>query len=554
MSVACHRSGNEMADEEVRRGREAFAERAWQATHAHLARAAERAPLEGGDLELLATSIFMLGHEEEWTSHLERAHQAHLDAGEPLRAARCATWIGLGLAVRGEVGPASGWWSRAQRLVERESKPSVERGYLLLPVMIQQEKSGQFAEAEATAAAAAEIGERFDETDLVALAIHAQGRALTKQGRVEEGLALLDEAMVAVTAGELSPVVTGLIYCSVIEGCHDVFELRRAREWTAALTQWCAGQPDLVTFNGTCLIHRAEILQLQGTWPDALAEARQASERYARQLRELASGQAHYQQGEILRLQGANDQAEESYRTASRLGWQPQPGLALLRLQQGKGEAAASAIRRAVGETDEPLALARLLPAYVEIMLAIGDTGAARRALDDLEGIAERYERRGMLAALSAQARGAVELSGGDCGLALRALRQAQQAWQELDAPYEVARTRVLVALACRALEDADAATMELDAARSAFEQLGAAPDLARVEVLAAPAPGTHGLTGRELEVLRLVAAGHTNRAIAAELVISEHTVARHVQNIFAKLGLSSRTAASAFAYEHELL
>lgn len=543
-----------VVEDEIERGREAFARHAWGSAHATLARAAERAPVGGGDLELLATSAYMLGREEEWTSHLERAHQAHLGAGEKLRAARCATWIGVGLALRGELGPATGWWGRAQRLVERESTPCVEQGYLLLPVMIQQEASGRFAEAEATAAEAAELGQRFREADLAALSIQAQGRARTKQGRVEEGLALLDEAMVAVTAGELSPIVTGLIYCSVIEGCHDVFELRRAREWTAALTQWCASQPDLVSFNGTCLIHRAEIMQLQGTWAEALTEARQASERYARQLRELASGQAHYRQAEVLRLQGADGQAEESYRTASRLGWQPQPGLALLRLQQGKGEAAASAIRRAVGETDDPLTLARLLPAYVEIMLATGDTGAACRAVDDLEGIAERYEGSGMLTALAAQARGAVELSDGDCGLALRALRQAQQAWQELDAPYEVARTRVLLGQACRALGDADAATMELDAARSAFERLGAAPDVARVESIAAPASGTHGLTRRELEVLRLVAAGRTNREIAAELVISEHTVARHAQNIFAKLGLSSRTAASAFAYEHDLV
>jgi DNA-binding NarL/FixJ family response regulator len=544
-----------MADEvEIRRGREAFAERSWQAAHAHLARAADTGSLGGDDLELLATAAYMLGREEEWTSHLERAHHAHLDAGEPLRAARCATWIGLGLALRGELGPATGWWSRAQRITERESKPSVEQGYLLLPVMIQQEGSGRFADAQATAASAAEIGERFHEADLVALAIHAQGRALTKQGQVEEGLALLDEAMVSVTAGELSPIVTGFIYCGVIEGCHDVFELRRAREWTAALAQWCAGQPDLVSFNGTCLIHRAEIMQLQGTWPDALTEARQASERYARQLRELAAGQAHYRQAEILRLQGANDQAEESYREASRLGWQPQPGLALLRLQQGNGEAAASAIRRTVGETEEPLKRARLLPAYIEIMLALGDVDAGRAAVDDLEQIAERHGRSGMLAALTTQARGALDLAAGDAALALRALRVAQQAWQELDAPYEVARTRVLVALACRALGDADAAAMELDAASNAFERLGAAPDLARVGSLSAPAPETHGLTRRELEVLRLVAAGHTNREIAAALVISEHTVARHVQNIFAKLGLSSRTAASAFAYEHDLV
>lgn len=542
--------------DEIERGREAFARRAWGEAHEQLARAGRATPLKGGDLELLATSAYMLGRDDEWTAGLERAHQAHLEAGEALRAARCATWIGIGLLLRGELGPATGWWSRAQRLVEHEAVPCVEEGYLLLPAMIQQEHSGRFEEADTTAAAAAVIGERFGDADLVALAIHVQGRARTRLGRVEEGLALLDEAMVAVTAGELSPIVTGLLYCSVIEGCHDVFALRRAREWTAALTQWCAGQPDLVSFNGTCLVHRAEIMQLQGVWPDALEEARQASERYARQLSELASGQAHYQQAEIQRLQGDFDVAEESYRAASRCGREPQPGLALLRLQQGNSKAAASAIRRAVSETDEPLTLARLLPACVEIMLATGDIGAAGHALEELERIAERYERSGMLDALSAQARGAVDLAGGDAALALRALRQAQQAWQELDAPYEAARARVLVALCCRALGDADAAAMELDAARSTFERLGAAPDVARVESLVRPGAGpkTHGLTPRELEVLRLVAAGHTNREIATELVISEHTVARHVQNILAKLRLSSRTAASAFAYEHDLI
>ena len=542
--------------DEIERGREAFARRQWGEAHEQLARAGRAAPLEGSDLELLATSAYMLGRDHEWTAGLERAHHAHVEAGEPLRAAHCATWIGIGFLLRGELGPATGWWSRAQRLVEHEAVPCVEEGYLLLPAMIQQEHSGRFEEADTTAAAAAEIGERFGDADLVALAIHVQGRARTRLGRVEEGLALLDEAMVAVTAGELSPIVTGILYCSVIEGCHDVFALRRAREWTAALTQWCAGQPDLVAFNGTCLVHRAEIMQLQGVWPDALEEARQASERYARQLSELASGQAHYQQAEIWRLQGDLDTAEESYRAASRCGREPQPGLALLRLQQGNATAAASAIRRAVSETDEPLTLARLLPACVEIMLATGDIGAAGRALEELERIAERYERSGMLDALSAQARGAVDLAGGDAALALRALRQAQHAWQVLDAPYEAARARVLVALCCRALDDADAAAMELDAARSTFERLGAAPDLARVESLVRPAagPDTHGLTARELEVLRLVAAGQTNREIASELVISEHTVARHVQNILAKLRLSSRTAASAFAYEHDLI
>lgn len=543
-----------VVEDEIERGREAYAGHAWGEAHAQLARAAERGALDGGDLELLATSAYMLGRADEWTSGLERAHRAHRDAGQPLRAARCAVWIGLGLLLRGELGPATGWWSRAQRLVDREQRPCVEQGYLLVPVMLQQEHSGRFTDADATAAAAAEIGERYGDPDLVALSIHAQGRARVLAGRVAEGLALLDEAMVAVTAGELAPIVTGLVYCSVIEGCHEIFALRRAREWTAALTQWCAGQRDLVAFNGTCLVRRAEIMQLQGAWPDALEEARQAAERYARQLGELAAGQAWYQQAEIHRLQGDLAQAEESYRTASRRGCQPQPGLALLRLQQGDAEAAASAIRRAVGETETPLKRARLLPAYVEIMLAIGEAGAARAGLDDLEAIAERYERSDMLAALIAQSRGAFELAGGDCPLALRTLRQAEQTWRELDVPYEAARVRVLVAQACRGLGDADAAAMELDAARTVFEQLGAKPDLARLESLAGLRSGTHGLTSRELEVLRLVAAGHTNRAIASQLVISEHTVARHLQNIFAKLGLASRTAASAFAYEHDLV
>ena len=247
--------------------------------------------------------------------------------------------------------------------------------------------------------------------------------------------------------------------------------------------------------------------------------------------------------------------AEEAYRNASEHGRDPQPGLAQLRLAQGDTEAAAGAIRRVVGGTAAPLQRAALLPAYVEIMLALGDAEQAREASRELTEIAGR-SGSAMLRAIAAQTRGAVDLAEGDAHAALRVLRDALQVWHELDAPYEAARVRVQLGLACRALRDDDTAGLELDAARGAFEQLGAAPDLARLDALTGrPAEGaSHGLTVRELEVLRLVAAGKTNRDIAATLVVSEHTVARHVQNIFVKLRVSTRTAATAFAFEHELV
>jgi ATP/maltotriose-dependent transcriptional regulator MalT len=223
-------------------------------------------------------------------------------------------------------------------------------------------------------------------------------------------------------------------------------------------------------------------------------------------------------------------------------------------LAQGRAEAAAASIRRARAEAAEPLKLAVLLPAYVEIMLAVGDVEDARAACRELEGIAQRYASA-MLGAMVGYARAAVELAAGDARGALGAARQAWQTWQSLDAPYELARTRVLIGLACRELGDEDTAVLELEAARSGFAELGAARDLTALTSLTTPAAiERHGLSRRELEVLRLVAAGKSNREIAAALVISEHTVARHLQNIFAKLGLSSRAAATAFAFENELV
>jgi DNA-binding CsgD family transcriptional regulator len=512
------------------------------------------APLGAGELELLATSAFMLGRDEEYAGALERAHHASLDAGEPLRAARNAFWLGVHFALRGELGPATGWLGRLQRLVEREEHDCAERGYVQLAGAFRGAAAGEWDAAYAAAAAAAATGERFGEPDVIALALFEQGRALIRREQPEQGLALLDEAMVGVTAGELSPIVTGLVYCAVIAACQEAYAVRRAREWTAALTHWWEQQPDMVAFTGRCLVHRAELMQLQGAWPDALDEARRACERLAREMNRRWTALAYYQQAEVHRLRGEFAAAEETYREASLGGSDAQPGLALLRLAEGNGAAAAGAIRRALGEEGERVKRARLLPAAVEILLAVGDQEEARGACAELEAIAADHGGS-MLSAIAAQARGAVALADGDARAALLALRRAREAWDELEVPYEVARTRMLVGRACRALGDDDTADLELRAARRSFEELGAAPDLASLDSLERrPTPDASGLTPRELEVLRRVAAGETNKAIAAALVLSDRTVDRHVSNIFAKLRVSSRAAATAYAYEHGLV
>lgn len=541
--------------DEFERGRASCVSRSWLDAYESLTRADRLAPLDREELELLATAAYMVGREDDFVSCLERAQQLHLEADETLRAVRCALWIGFVLALRGQMGPANGWFGRGRRLVERFDGDCVERGYLLLPAVLQQASAGEWEAVSETAAEAAEVAERFGERDLFALAVHEQGHALVRQGRSVEGFALLDEAMVVAVTGELSPVVTGLVYCGVIAYCQELHDVRRAGEWTAALTRWCDEQPQMVAYTGQCLVHRAEILQTRGAWAEALDEARQACRRLMQAMRPELAGHARYRQGELHRLRGELDAAEEAYRDASGLGFQPQPGLALLRLAQGNSDAAVAAIRRALVETNEPLERGRLLPACVEVMLASGDAATARSACGELEEIAGRHSSA-MLDALAADARGAVELAGGDAPAALVALRRSWQRWQELEAPYEVARVRELVGLACRTLGDDDAAALEFEAARDAFERLGAVVDLAHLDGPTRPAPSRprHGLTRRELEVLRLVAAGQTNKAIAAELVVSERTVDRHVSNILTKLRVSSRAAATAYAYEHALV
>ncbi|MEJ2216271.1 MAG: response regulator transcription factor [Gemmatimonadota bacterium] len=538
---------------ELERAREAFERRAWQ-TAADAFRAADADAAGAPDLWRLALASYLIGREEDFMRALQRAHQAYLDAGDVQAAARCAFWLGLHLDSRGEIAQATGWFGRSRRVLDQAQLDCAERGLLLVPAGRRRLMAGDADGACALAAEAAAIGQRHGDRELVALALHLQGRALVYTGRVDEGLALLDEAMVGVTADELSPIMTGLIYCSVISACREVWALGRVDEWTAALTRWCERQPEMVAYTGECRVHRAEIFRLRGAWPDAMDEARRAEERFALGSEPNAKGFALYLQAEMHRLRGELAAADEAYHAASRAGHQPQPGLALLRLAQDDDDAALAAIRRALAETKQPLRRARLLPAAIDIMLQAGKLDDARRACEELSEIAGS-RAAGVLGTVVTQARGAIELSAGRASAALPHLRQAWQEWTSLDAPYDAARVRLLLGMACRDLGDEDGAAMELEAARAEFERLGAAPDVARLDSLTRRARrDRHGLTPRELEVLALLATGRTNRAIAYALTISEKTVARHVANIFNKLGLSSRSAATAYAYEHDLL
>jgi DNA-binding CsgD family transcriptional regulator len=536
----------------IDRGREAFERHAWGDACLHLSEADVEHPLELEDLERLAVATYLVGRGEDSVEAWTRAHHECARLGEVARAARCAFWLAFGLLNKGELARGSGWVDRAQRLLDDAGLDCVEQGYLRYPIALRAIFEGDGATAHAAFTEAGRIGDRFGDAELVTLARVGVGRCLIYMGEVAEGVGLLDEAMVAVTAREVSPIAVGDVYCTVIEACQELFDLRRVHEWTAALSHWCESQPDLVLYRGQCLVHRAEIMLLHGAWPDALEEAVRACERLAD---ESAVGSAFYQQAELHRMRGEFEKAEAAYRRANELGREPQPGLALLRLTQGQVDAADAAIRRVVDEAEDPIARAGVLAAYVEIVLASGDIAAGRTAADELLLIAAEMQAP-FLRARAGGCAGAVLIAEGDARAALGALREAWIGWRKLDAPYEAARVRVLIGRACRALGDDDSADMELDAARSVFQQLDAAPELARVEELSgiSSVAAAGGLTAREVQVLTSVATGKTNRAIADDLFISEKTVARHVSNIFNKLGLSSRSAATAYAYEHDLV
>jgi ATP/maltotriose-dependent transcriptional regulator MalT len=521
--------------------RDAFARRAWR--EATTAFAAIDSPTID-DLESLAAAAYLVGDGSTAIDAWTRAYQAATDTDDPHRAARNAFWIGFTLLNRGDMAPAVAWFGRAAAAIGDEE--CAEAGYVLIPAAVQAMFGGDPDTALGIFRRAADIAVRYKEPDLLALARMGIGQSLRHKGDIAAGMALLDEAMVSITANEVSPVVAGFIYCGVIVACREAFDLRRAHQWTTALVDWCASQPDLVPYRGQCLVHRSELLTARGNWRGALDEAERAREDLST-IGSPAIGDAFYQLGELRRMRGEHALAEAEYRRANEAGRVPQPGLALLRLATGQAEAANATMKRLL---DEPGERIRLLPAAVEIRLAVGDIAGARTACDELRELVT-HGGSDYLRGVGARAHGATLLAEGDARAASAALREAFDIFRDLGAVYESARTRVLIAKACHELGDADGAALEADAARATFGELGAADDLAMLDERQRT-PG--GLTQREVEVLRLVAAGKTNRAIATELVLSEKTVARHVSNIFTKLGVASRAAATAYAYENDLV
>ena len=536
----------------VNRGRKAFEQRVWAESYRLLQAADREAPLDAEDLERLAISAYLVGRDDDCEAFTARAHHAFLDHGDCEGAARAAFWLGFALMGRGASAPASGWFARAGRLLDEGQLDCVVRGYLLIPVAIKRIVDGDPASGHATFDEAAEIARRFSDRDLASVACHGRGRALIRLGRIAEGVALLDEAMASVMAGEVTPLVAGDVYCSVLEGCQETFDVRRAYEWTASLAQWCATQADLVRYRGECLHYRAEVLQLRGRWSDAAHDADGACELL--NSRPMA-GSAFYRRGEIHRLRGEFAKAEEAYMRAHERGCKPQPGLSLLRLAQGDVDASAGSIRSVLSDTQGQISRARMLPAAVEILLAADDAAAARAASDELSEIARVFGAP-LLAGASAHATGAALLAEDDIEGASRSLRRAYETWRGLEMPYEEAQTCLLLAAVCERRGDQDGHRLEIETARRIFTQLGAEPCLARIAPPSerASRQPIGSLSEREAQVLRLLAAGKTNRAIADELFISDKTVARHVSNIFDKLGVSSRTGATAWAFQHNLI
>lgn len=532
-------------------GRAAYRRRVWSEAFACLHEADRTSTLEAADLDLLAVAARLTGRDAAADEYAARCYQSWLRSGQPRAAARRAAWLSLQLLLRGQDVPCRAWSARADSLLrEISDDPLPERGFLMIISGLAELNGGEGDRAHETFTAIAELGVRFAEPDLIAIGQLGQGEALAATGQVAEAMTRLDEAMLAVTTKVVTPEAGGIVYCAVIEACEAVFDLRRARQWTTALDQWCDDQPGLVAFRGSCLVHRAHLMQLSGQWADAVDEAETACSLLSGH---PAAGEAHYRLGELHRLRGEYEQAEHCFHEASRWIDAAQPGLALLWMNQGRGDEAAATIRTVLDHTSNDLDRLRLLPGYVEIMLDVGRLDAARQAASELAEAAEEMVAP-WLDAMAGHAAGACSLAEGDGSGGLVALRAAWSGWRELDAPYESARVRLLMARAHRLLGDHASAEMELEAAGWVFDHLGAAPDLERVRRLSMRASPVGPLTGREVEVLRLVATGMTNRGIAAALFLSEKTVARHLSNIFVKLRVGSRAAATAYAYQHDLV
>jgi ATP/maltotriose-dependent transcriptional regulator MalT len=537
--------------DDLLQARAAYDRRDWLAAYGGLSDAGAD-QLTAEDFGRLATAAYLVGRRNDCVQALQRAYQMHLDTGAVLAAVRVAFWLALVLLTSGETAVGGGWVGRAQRLLADVDGDVVERGYVLIHLMYRHIFAHDLAPALELAEQITEYGRRFADADLLAMGLCAQGRILIYCGRVPEGLALLDESMVGVTAGEVSTIFAGNVYCTMIEGCQEIADFDRAARWTSALTAWCEQQPDLVPFTGQCAVHRGQIMRMHGAFDEALIEFDLAMRRYRDADALPAAGLAMAERGDVLRLRGDLTGAAAAYDEAVTFGYEPQPGLALLWLAQGRTGGAVAAVHRLLGEAGDPVHRSRLLPAAVEALLAGGQPDAAAAHADELRSIAASFGCPSVQARAD-HAGAEVALGADDPATALPLLRRERDVWERLGARYDIARCRVLLGRALRAAGDEDSAVTELSAARRALAELGARPAEQEAAALIRPMLPC-GLTGREVEVLRLVAAGRTNPEIAALLVLSEKTVGRHLSNIFNKIDVTTRTAAAAFAYEHQLV
>ncbi|MFJ2933730.1 LuxR C-terminal-related transcriptional regulator [Streptomyces sp. NPDC087219] len=585
----------------VERARDAAARESWAEAY-ELLHAHDRHPSRGltaDDLSVLADAAWWSGHVDESVTARLRAHAAYLAADDHRGAGLASWWLYYEYAGLGRPAAASGWLHRARHHLE-DLPDCPEQCFLEMTAAEEASAHGDHETALAATRRMTALALACGSPDLLALSRHAESRVLLAAGRRTEGLALLDDAMCAVSAGELSGMVTGWLYCLALTQCMEAADFARAVEWTNAAMEWCAppwtGRPpdedgagataaegalagaareDSPTpaaplpmtvpsgenpFRGVCRAHRVEVLDLLGAWALAEAEARQACREVPVDCLESAAA-AYYAAGDVQRRQGRLEAAAVSYGHAHELGRIPQPGLALLRLAQGRADAAVAGVDLALACRSDPdhdvLGRSRLLAARTEVALAVRDVPGAAKAAADLDALAGAADGDvPLLRALADTALGSVALAEKRPG-ALLPLRRALAGWLELRVPYEAAQVRMLLAAACRAAGDEEAARLELGTARAVFERLGAVPDARRAAALLSGGsrrrlPG--GLTAREAEVLRLVASGGTNKDIARALVISEHTVARHLNNIFTKLGVGSRASATAYAYAHGLV
>lgn len=522
----------------------------WRQTYEELT-ARTRAGLTPQDLDRLADALFWLDQPDASVAARREAYAAHVGAGAAEAAALAAWRLFYDHFLVGETAVANGWLGRSRRHAETGGARAT--GWVAVAETDRALAEGEAGAALAHARRALRAARVLADDDLLAMALQATGRALCAVGDVDEGMALLDEAMVAVVNREIDPLYTGWVFCNLLSTCHDLADLDRAAQWSDAAMRWCGGLWEGRMYPGLCRVYSVELSCLRGDWDTAAADARRAcaeldtyDPRYA--------GEAYYLVGEIKRLTGDLDGAEESFVRAHQLGRAPQPGLALVRVAQGRHAAAATALRLALTPGPaSPLRRAQLLAARVEAELRLGEPAEAQRSADELVTLADASPNP-YLGAIAGAAEGQVLLARGEATAALPPLRAACATCQRLGLAYDAARTQVLIGTAARAAGDEDTAVLELRAARMTFGRLGARPDGERVDALLAGEPGPTPLTAREVEVLRLVAQGRTNREIGAALLVSEHTVARHLSNTFAKVGATSRAAATAYAYERGLI